>query len=202
MTRKQFFVAAIAMTALTFSAVLGAGAQGLTAARPTKVATVDVLNVFNGLQEKAQVEADIRTRGEQLRTEEESRRKELMDLQNDLKILAPETQAYTQKTNQIKRKVLELKVWSQMESENLTSESSIQLAGLYRKMCDTIGKVAKENNYDMVIYKEQEPTFQNVKPESMNQIIQMRKVLWSADDMEITDQTITRMNNDYKNMLR
>lgn len=202
MTRKQFCIVALAMTALTFSAVLGAGAQGLTAARPTKVATVDVLKVFNGLQEKAQIEADIRTKGEQLRAEEESRRKELVDLQNDLKILAPDTQAHTQKTNQIKRKVLELRVWSEMETEGLKSESSIQLAGLYRKMSETISKVGKENGYDMVIYKEQEPTFQGVKPEAINQMIQMRKLLWSTDDMEITDQTVTRMNNDYKNMLR
>lgn len=202
MTRKQLCIAALALAAITFSAVLGAGAQGLTAARPTKVATVDVLRVFNGLQEKAQIEADIRTHGEQLRTEEESRRKELQDLQNDLKILAPDTQAYTQKTNQIQSKIIELRVWSEMQSNSLKSESSIQLAGLYRKMIDTITKVAKESGYDMVLYKEQEPTFQNVKPEAMNQIIQLRKLLWSADDLEITDQVVTRMNNDYKNMLR
>lgn len=202
MTRKQFCILALAMTAMTFTAVLGAGAQGLATARPTKVATADVLKVFNGLQEKAQVEAEMRTKGEQLRNEEETRRKELVDLQNDLKILAQDTQAYSQKLDQIKRKIIDLKVWSEMETEGLKSESSIQLAGLYRKMIETISKVAKENGYDMVVYKEQDPSFQGVKPEGINQMIQMRKVLWSADDMEITDQTITRMNNDYKNMLR
>ena len=65
-----------------------------------------------------------------------------------------------------------------------------------------IGRVAKENGYDVVLYKEQEPDFQNVKAEAINQMIQLRKVLWSADDLDLTDQAVTRMNNEYKNMLR
>lgn len=202
MTRKQFTLVAMIVAVVLFSIALGAGAQGLAAARPTKVATVDVLKVFNGLQEKAQIEADIRTRGENLRVEEERRRKELVDLQNDLKILAPDTQAYTQKTQQIQAKLIELRVWSEMQAESLKRESSIQLAALYRKMVESIGRVAQENGYDLVVYKEQEADFHNVKAEAINQLIQMRKVLWSANDMEITDQTITRMNNDYKNMVR
>lgn len=202
MLRNRLAVILLVMLAITLGTVVGVGAQGMSAARPTKVAVVDVLKVFNGLQEKSQIEADIRTRGEKLRQEEEARRKELMDLQNDLKILAPETPAYTQKTDQIKSKLIELRVWSEMQGEGLKSESSIQLANLYRKMLDTIGRVAKENGYDVVLYKEQEPDFQNVKAEAINQMIQLRKVLWSADDMDLTDQAVTRMNNEYKNMLR
>ena len=202
MLRNRLAILSLVMIAITLGTVVGVGAQGMTAARPTKVAVVDVLKVFNGLQEKSQIEADIRTRGEKLRQEEETRRKELMDLQNDLKILAPETQAYTQKTDQIKAKLIELRVWSEMQGEGLKSESSIQLANLYRKMLDTIGRVAKENGYDVVLYKEQEPDFQNVKAEAINQMIQLRKVLWSAEDLDLTDQAVTRMNNEYKNMLR
>lgn len=201
MTRKHLSILALAIALITFSAVLGAGAQGLTAARPTKVAVVDVLKVFNGLQEKAQVEADMRSKGEKLQKEEHARQKELQDLQNDLKILAPETQAYSQKTEQIKSKLIELKVWSQVQADSLKSESTLQLANLYRKMVDAIGRVAKENGYDLVLYKEQAPDFEHVKPEAINQMIQLRKLLWSADDLNVTDQVVTRMNNEYKNMV-
>lgn len=202
MIRKYLLPLSLVMALVTFSAVLGAGAQTLTTARPTKVAVVDVLKIFNGLQEKAQIEADMRTKSEQLQKEEQTRRQELQDLQNDLKILAPDTQAYTQKTEQIKSKVIELRVWSEIQADGLKSESSLQLAGLYRKMVQSIGKVAKENGYDLALYKEQQPDFENVKAEAINQLIQLRKLLWSADDLDITDQVITRMNNEYKNMVK
>jgi Skp family chaperone for outer membrane proteins len=202
MTRTRMAWIGLIALAITLIGVVGAGAQGLAAARPTKVAVVDVLKVFNSLQEKANVEADIRQRGERLRNEEEARRKELNDLQNDLQMLAPDTQAYTQKTEQIKSKLIELRVWSTINSDNLQAESSIQLANLYRKMLDTIGRVAKENQYDMVLYKEQQADFQNAKAETINQLIQIRKLLWSSDDLDLTDQVVTRMNNEYKNMVR
>jgi len=202
MTRKR--MAWIGLIVLSVMMLIGAGvgAQGLAAARPTKVAVVDVLKVFNGLQEKTQVEADIRTRGERLRNEEEARRKELNDLQTDLQLLATDTPAYAQKTEQIKAKVIELQVWSRINADNLQAESSIQLANIYRKMLETIGRVAKENQYDLVIYKEQQADFANAKAETINQLIQIRKLLWSADDLDLTDQVITRMNNEYKNMVR
>lgn len=193
---------------LIVAAILGFGALGLASAaqalkgRPTAVAVCDITRAFDALKEKAQVEADLQTRTQNLQQLENDKKNELRQLQSDLELLAPDTPAFEQKQMELERKSVELQAWAAYESAKLQRERAVQIEGLYRKMVDAIGRVAKENGFDIVLYKEPAINFRGAKPEQLAPLIQMRKVLYTADNLDITDLVLNTLNNEFVNRPR
>ena len=70
---------------------------------------------------------------------------------------------------------------------------------LYRKCLDATEVVAKDLGYDVVLFKESTPDFNYENPQQLSTQIQVRKLLWSADEVDITDAVAQRMNNAYNN---
>ena len=191
------------LTALTLILAAGwlgaARAENRLAAKPTAVAVVDIQKAFDALAEKDQIEADLRTKAEQLKQLEDDKKKKIRDIQADLEILAPDTEPWLRKKDELDKALIELQVWRTFETNNLNNERGVQVENLYRKMIDSIGKVAKANGYDVVLFKEKPVRFAGAKPEQIPALIQVRKVLWAADELDLTDQVITDMNNQFKN---
>ena len=75
----------------------------------------------------------------------------------------------------------------------------MQIEQLYRKTLDAIGRVAKDSGYDVVLFKEKAPDFTNANAQQISTMIQVRKLLWSSDDIDITQQITQRMNNEFEN---
>lgn len=179
---------------------LAVGAPGIRA-RPVSVAVVDVQKVFDSLAEKVQVDADLQTRAEKLRQEDQERTRRIEDLQRDLNTLAaPGTSAFVQKQEELEQQALELRAWREYQSAKLQRERALQYERLYRKMLDTIGQVAREGGFDLVLFKEAPVDTANLKPEQLGTFIQIRKVLWVTEDLDLTDQVIQKMNNEYRNL--
>jgi len=171
-------------------------------ARPTAVAVADLQRVFENLNEKVQMEADIQTRAEQIKQEQDKKQRELQLLKGDLDLLAPDTPAYAQKQLQLESQAIQLQAWMAFQQKKIQRERVAQIENLYQQVLDAVGMVSKQNGYDLVLFKEQQVNFGNANPEQLSAAIQVRKVLYSADELDITDQIITRMNNDFKNRSR
>jgi len=186
------------IAALSLLAGPAAGLASAQSEQSTRIAIVDIQQVFNSLEEKTAIEADLRTRTQELQEKEEQRQKELQQLQSDLEILAKDSPAYKQKMEQLEMGAIELQAWRQFETKKLNRERALQIERLYNETLETIGSVAEENGYDLVLYQEQKPDFSGVKPEQIGGAIASRKVLWASDALELTEQVITRMNNEYE----
>lgn len=168
-------------------------------ARPTSIAVLDVEKAMVALEEKTQIEADMKTELEQIKQEHESRRLKLKQMQEDLELLQPGTDAYMSKAEELQLSGMQLDGWFKYKQSRMNSESVLQVGNMYRKLIETMGKVATESGYDMVIFKEKDPAFNNMKPEALSTYIAMRKVLWVRNDLDITDQVVQRMNNEWRN---
>lgn len=174
--------------------------KALAQARPSSIAVVDVEKVMNALDEMVQRGADMKTQVEQLKQEHADRVNKLKLMKEDLQLLQQGTDAYMQKAEEIQLTGMQLEGWLKIKDSRMNSENILQINSMYRKMIDTIGKIATESGYDMVLFKEKElniPT--NIKPEVISGIISQRKVLWTRNDMDISDQVTQRMNNEWKN---
>jgi len=198
MFSMRHVVILLAAGLISLSTIVAVTAQSARRARPTSVAVMDVEKVFNALDERTRIEADLKTRGERLQQEERERAEEIRKIQQDLEILVPGTSNYENKEGQLTQKAMELQVWRQFQNARLGRERAIQIENLYRKMTDSLARVAKDNGYDVVIFKEKGVDFPKDKPEQLLTVIQLRKVLWAADDLDISDQVITVMNNEFK----
>jgi len=196
-TRKMWIV--VAGLALGLCWFAGAKANHYLAGKPTAVAVVDVQRAFDSLQEKDQIEADLRAEAERLKVDEENKKKSIRELQADLEILAQGAPAWKQKKAALDTALIELQVWRSFETNKLNRERGVQIENLYRKVVDAIGRVAKDNGYDVVLFKEKPVEFKGAKPEQIPTLIQVRKVLWSADELDLTDLVIQQMNAQFRN---
>lgn len=197
--RRTFVVVGLAGGVL--ASVWGAAkAADAVRARPAAVAVVDIQSVFESLKEKEKAESDLKTQLDKLAQQENERKKELETLQNDLEILAPNTPAFNEMQELLEQKTMDLQTWHNFQSLKLNRERVVLVENLYRKMIDAIGRVSQQNGYDIVLFKEKPADFRGAKPEALTAMIQVRKVLWSAEELDLTDQVIQLMNNEFTNM--
>jgi len=176
---------------------VGAYAAATIKAEPTATAAVNVERVLNALNEKTQIEAEFQTRQEQLMQEQSEREDELKQIRQDLEILAPGTEAFDQKRESFEKKAMEFKVWQEFNKGKIEREHRIEIEALYRKLVDTVGRLAEEQGYDMVVFQEPEIDFRGANVKQILDRIERRKVIWHRDELDITDALIQRMNNEF-----
>ncbi len=164
-------------------------------AQPTALAVVDMQKVFNDSSEKKQIEADINRLGEQNEVAKNDMVAKLRGMDEDLKLIHPnETQQLEDKRKEIRRAAVQMKVEYEARRQEIGREGVIRIENLYRKILSAAGDVAETNGYDLVLYKETEDM---LNAENFQQIINMisaRKVLWSSEEVDITEQVSTRLN--------
>lgn len=185
------------IVAVALIALAGAGASTAMQAQPTAVAVADVQAIFNSLKEKTALEAELRSRGEQLQQQEQEKRNAIAQLRQDLGVLNAGSDAYRQKEEQLTEAAIALRVWAELEQQKLNRERVLQIESLYRQTMDAVAQVAQDSGYDVVLFKESAPEFDAENPQQLSTLIQVRKVLYAADSIDITSQVIQRMNNAY-----
>ncbi len=199
MRSKDIWTALLLVGALGLTGWVAANANHLLSGRPTAAAVADIQLIFESLKEKMQIEADLKSQLEQLNQVEQERKQELQELKTDLEILAADTPAYNEKQDKLEQNAIELQSWRTFQTQKLNRERGLQVERLYRQVLDAVGRIATQNGYDIVFFKEKPVDFRGSKPEALNTLIQVRKVLWSADDLDLTDQVIQLMNNEFSN---
>jgi Skp family chaperone for outer membrane proteins len=163
----------------------------------TRVAVADVKEVFNNLQEMASIRADIQTQQDALSNELSQRQQELRNLEADLGVLNPNEADYEQTRQQIREKAVELEVWQRVNRATLQQEAALQMANMYRKTLDAVGRVADQNGYDLVLYRDNKEPMQTDSQQSVSTQIFLRKVLWVRPSIDVTDQVTQMMNNEF-----
>jgi len=191
---KQWVMGSMAV--VLAGAVVAVG-QSAMQAEPTAVAVVNVQQVFNGLNEKQSIEADLKQQAQQLQQTQEQKQKEIQQMRSELDVLKPGTQNYQQQQDKVERKVVDFKAWQQYRQQKLQRKRGVEMENLYRKVVRTAGSVAEDNGYDVVLYDEGQPDFNFESSQQLSQMIQMRKVLWASDKLDITDQVQQRLNNQF-----
>ncbi len=190
MNRKfTWMMAAVAVMGMTFTA---------QAQKATGVAVVDVQKAFDALKEKVQVEAELQSAADGVKQEDTRRQQKLVELQQDLKILAAGTPPYDRKQEELEKGALDRQVWLQYQQAKLNRERAVRIENIYKKMVEAIGRVATSAGYKLVLFKEPDVNLSQItKPEQISAVIGSRKVIWSADDLDLTDQVIQKLNNEF-----
>jgi Skp family chaperone for outer membrane proteins len=192
------------MTAVVVAAVtltMGLRLQGQNAAAvATRVAVVNVDKVFNDLGERSKIEADINTRISDLQKWLQDQNKDIEAMKADLGILKPDTAEYNKKLDALTKAAISAKVESDFRQRQIEQEKAIQLENLYRKMIDAVERVAKNDGYDLVLFKDNIPeSLRGANQQQIDQILQVRKCLYAAPQLDLTDRVKTMLNNDYAN---
>lgn len=198
---KHLVTLAIVLAAVFVTSLATVQASNMFAARTVTAGVVNVAKVYNSLKERDEIDADLSSQRRAFQEEDDARQETLKALQDDLKILPPEGDAFDAKKRELEYKVIELQAWRQFKQRQLEQEAALQKERLYRQITSAIGDVARLDNYDMIFYKEADIDFSGANAKQLDALIALRKVLWAKDDLDITDRVVQKMNNDFQNAM-
>ncbi|MEX2215363.1 MAG: OmpH family outer membrane protein [Phycisphaeraceae bacterium] len=184
--------------------VVAAFVAGSTTASAQKsgAAVVDVRKIYDNLREWNQAKAEIQTMADLVKQEDQRRQQKLLELQQDLGIILRTDPNFDRKQEEYERAALDRNVWLAYQQAKLGREEVMRMEHIYNKMVDVSKRVALAAGYNMVLIKEQplkllQPQEQITKREQLWDKIDARKIIWAADELDLTEQVRTKMDNEF-----
>lgn len=189
---------ALGATALAWNSAAKANASRPPAA-PTAVATVDLPAILDGLEEKSRHEADLQAVIQESQAKLDQLTKRIENIQADLDMLPRDSAEWRAKFGE----GLELQQQAEARKAVLTQIISLQrgesLRTLYLKIEAGITKIAEREGYDVVLLDDSKfPLPQQAPDTNMERAILSKTVLYAHDAIDITQDVITLVNNEYR----
>ncbi len=170
---------------------------------PTVVATVRMQALFEGLDQRAEVKQELDERAEAIDAERQSRLEALRELEAQLQEIT-EPQRKEQMIDRVALERLKLQFWFQQALAELQVERALRLQDLFRNVIAAIKSLGEAQGYDLVLQDDaiDEPGFDRelrVPPQvQVLQQIRSQTVLFRVPAIDVTEDVITRMNNEFK----
>ncbi|MCA9300337.1 MAG: OmpH family outer membrane protein [Phycisphaerales bacterium] len=189
----------IALMAVAWSAT---ALQGTRRANPTAVAVVNVERLMNSLDE-------MKDRTATWQKNAEARQKlidEIVDqktrLEDQLKTV-PNDDASLARRREISTQILEADTLAKARTEVFQRLIEVErgefFSIVYAKSIDAIGRLAKQDGWDVVLFDDRGVIVPKSAPATtVTQVIQSKTILYASDTVDITDDLITMMNLGYR----
>lgn len=196
--RKAILNAPTVLLLLVLGGVLGHTTQanrGAAPLSPAMVATVDLERIFVNLQARGAADARLNKLAEELDARGQEERDKIELLRQDLDLYPPGSSKYQETSQEIAKLGFKLKAYLDFAVRKLDSEKSKSLRRLYEDIKLAIREEATAKGYDMVVVDDsivQLPADAS-EQETMRQI-SGRRLLYAAEQIDITDDVIARMN--------
>lgn len=167
-------------------------------AQPTAVATIDIVEVIDQLTERtvreAELEANKNTRQEQVNEVIG----QLQTLQEDLKLLNRGTDEYKDKIRQAMEMQAVVKARGDALNQILSIDRGDMIREMYTKITDATARIADREGYDTVLFDDSLfPISEGIPFADVYRSIVTRSVIYRHDSVNITDQVITLLNNEF-----
>ncbi len=204
-SNKHWINGPLVTIVLLFGVIMGyqTPAAQTIAPREPVLASVQIESLFDGLVQRAEAKAEIEALKDELTAEREARQAEITKMEEEFRGAAdPERQEELIDTITLEK--LKLQFWFQEAEAELEVEKALRLQHLYLKINEALGELASAQGYDLVILDDsaQEPEFdRDSRVPGQLQILQQiasRKVLYRNPAIDITNDLITRMNNEFR----
>ncbi len=161
------------------------------------VASVDIVRVFNSLLVTAETEADFQIRKEQLNADAKERATNVRNMQLDLIVLKEGTPAHTNLKTRLEDETQKWHVWRIAARNQLNKSRSERMQDIYNKIITSVEGLAKGSGYDVIVYQEQPDTTDVSRYQSFSNMALTRKLVFSAQEQDLTDLVIRQMNAEH-----
>ena len=169
---------------------------------PPVVAVLRIEPLFDGLKQKADAKADV----EQLRGEieaEATKRQEAATALTEQHRNAVDAAQREALSDQIALETLKYASWLETAKQELEIDKAVHLQNLYKKIYEAATSLALTEGYDLIIIDDsgaELPFDRNLRVAPQAQVLQklsLRKVLFVSPTLDITEDLIMRMNNEF-----
>ncbi|MDG2291645.1 MAG: hypothetical protein P8L37_03225 [Phycisphaerales bacterium] len=187
---------------VSFATSWKADAERYAAMSPTVVATVNLSTVMNGLSERADLSAELAAKVQVIQAEDKRRTEELQARAMELNdVVAPERLAALQ--DELDLLLLQRGAWQQFSQQEIDIDRSLMLEGIFQSMKESALELAEIEGIDLILIETSEDDIQIApdarvsREQQVAEQISSRRVLWREQAIDISDELIIRMNNDY-----
>lgn len=188
-------VVGVALSAAVLSHSLAQPA--VKTATPTRVAVCDVVEIFNNYQRAKDLTATLNDRRKGIQAENDDRGKKIDDKQEEMKALKQGSKEYEARFNELQRMVLEREAWLKFQETLAIREHHRLTVDMYEEIQKMITALAKERSIQIVLFRDPENITSQNTAELLRQI-GMRKVLYSDGSVDMTEDTLRRLNEAYR----
>lgn len=191
-------------TILAAALALAAGAAP-TAAQdkekaPLKIGTVNLRICFDKdkFERVKEVDAELQKFADDYAKRIQEIEKKMMQIKEQAEGLPVESKLRAEKILQLRRLEVDLKFekeYGKAQYLDFYSEKKIEI---YNEIRRIVGLIAAEQKYDLIIRVESPTLSDQQDPENVTQRINNRVVLFSHDNMDLTNLVLERLNAEYK----
>ena len=193
--RRNLFLAIPAAVAV--AVIAGATSIAMNVpSRPPIVATVDLEQLFNGLDNQDAETARMEKIAKEFENKIEDLRAEVEDLQAELENFEEGGDAWIATSRQVQNAISEYRAYEQYARIKVEAERAKSMRNLYARIKTAAKDFASEQTppIDMVIIDDSIPNFEPADMAGTQRQISARRVLYANSTFDITEALLTRMN--------
>ena len=178
---------------------LGATLQANSGFNPAggKVACVDVIRIYNEYQRQKDLAEEAQQIEQDMQNEMERRRGALDSLQATLDAMDPADPTYGSRQRELLAMQIDFKNWMDLMQADMGREVGIWTRRIYEETMIVLEKQAQQFGYDMVMYRDA-PGLVGFEPESIQNQIRQRRLLYVNPQTDITQQVLDELNAQYR----
>lgn len=173
------------------------GAAMLVPSRPAVIASVDLERVYNSLDQQAASDAELEKLAATLAVEEEKQREALRALEGELDTFKPGSEAHRKMMSQIEEKLVLYKALVEFDRQKIEARRAEYIRRIYDEIKATLRVLSKENSWDVVFLDDSIPPLEITDPQRTMQQISARRMLYTNQELDVTEVLILRMNADF-----
>jgi outer membrane protein len=182
--------AAIVIGAIGYESLF---AESKAASGSTKIGLVSVRSVFQNCKKNNDYKAKMTAEQDKIIAELEKLNKEIDALQADLKTRKAGSEDAMKLMKTITEKRASLEGQKQYYQEQFKVKDQMWTEKMYVEILDTVGKIAKQKGYDLVLEKD-DVELPAASATELMLIIRTHKVLYYNDDMDFTSEVLAAVD--------
>jgi len=169
---------------------------------PTKLAVVNIVNLFDALDEKTAAETRVDQMRRTLEKESQTMQQEVDQLSKEVDnpvVFKKGSPEHKKLQDELLEKTTRWKVHDEMAQAKLTLELRSIPLDIYRKMSDAIRDYSAANGIALVFVADDTNSLSSARTQQeLMAMITMRKVVYFHPTFDITPSIIAKMNTQYK----
>ena len=172
-------------------------AAGETPCCGTKVAVVDLEKVFDQFEQTQVLNRKMDAIRKKFTQERESKQQAIQAEQVALEAFAKDSTEYYKRNKDLKKKVLEYRIWEAMTNDEVAQNYRRWVNRTYKMITEAVATTAKADGVKLVITQEQLKTDVKDPKELIARIIS-RKVVYTAPSIDLTEKVRSKLNADFQ----
>tara|TARA_B100000959_G_scaffold94352_1_gene100221 strand:+ start:3704 stop:4324 length:621 start_codon:yes stop_codon:yes gene_type:complete len=200
-TTRQFYILATAVVVSLGSLAWQSSAnRRFEPLSPTVMAFVDIQNVFNSLEQRAQMFSDAEAYAEELQEEIVARRHKITDIDSEIELYKEGSDKRKELEQKQKLDSLAYNVFVDCCEDKLKRFEARGIRSMYDNIRAAAEKLSKENGWDVVFVNDAAVKLPDGDNPNIMGEIASRRVLYANTNLDVTDQLIEYMNGEFDEM--